>query len=194
MLRSSLSITVLAAAAAAGLLSTPKLSAQSTTPVLERPAATESDLSDDDALNMRRLVNEEARHRDRVARLARLRALAEKSGQTERLVEIDRLDRLETDRFEARTLTARSRMSEPALRQADDFVRRGGVMKVRRANQAGKADGQRATRSTNSTNSATERAAPQRKAATKRTAAPKATRSSTSSRGGRSGSGGRSPR
>lgn len=193
MVRSSISITVLAAAAAASLFSTPQLAAQSTAPSTERPAVAESDLGQDDAVNVRRLVNEEALHRDRVARLARLRALAEQRGQPERLADLDRLDRLETDRFEARTLLARSHMSEHALRQTDDFVRRGGVLKLRRANQSVDQDAQRTTRP--GSDSAAERGVTQRKAATKARPAPtpRATRSGSSSRGG-TGSGGRSPR
>jgi hypothetical protein len=150
-------------------------------------------MGQDDAVNMRRLVNEEARHRDRAARLARLRTLAEQRGQVDRLAEIDRLERLESDRFEARTLSARSRMSEHALRQADDFVRRGGVLKMRRTNQSAVDATQRTTRP--GSNSAVERTTTQRKSATKvrSTPAPKATRSGTSSSGGRK-SGGRSPR
>jgi len=87
-------------------------------------------------------------------------------------------------------------MSEHALRQADDFVRRGGVLKMRRPSQSAADAAQRTTRP--GSNSAVERTTPQRKSATKVRAAPRpqGTRSGASSggRSGSGGSGGRSPR
>lgn len=134
MSRSALSISILSAAVVAGLALAPRLAAQSA-PSTARPAA-ESELGTSDAANMRMLVGEEARHRDRLARINRLRALAQERGQTDRLADLDRLAQKESEHFEARSLLARSRMSDVALQQADNFVRHGGTMKVRRLNQS----------------------------------------------------------
>ena len=134
MSRSALSLSILTAAVA-GLMFAPRLTAQSA-PTTARPAAAESELGTSDAANMRILVNEEARHRDRLARINRLRALAQERGQTDRLAELDRLAQKESDHFETRSLLARSRMSDDAIQQADNFVRHGGTMKVRRLNQS----------------------------------------------------------
>lgn len=136
MSRSALSLSILTAAVVAGLASAPRVAAQSA-PTTAQPAVAESELGTSDAANMRILVNEEARHRDRMARISRLRALAQERGQTDRLAELDRLTQMESDHFESRSLLARSRMSDGAVLQADNFVRHGGTMKVRRANQSG---------------------------------------------------------
>ena len=192
MIRSSVSFALVAAALAAQLISAPQAAAQAAA----EPVVAETEATTGDAASMRQLVNEEALHRDRAARLARLRALAQQRGQADRLAELDRLGRLETQRHEAGRLLARSRMSERALAQTDDFIRRGGVMKVRRANQAAGQDGQRATRA-GSGGAAAERGQVQRKAQapTRQASRPKSAGSlGGSSRGGRSGSGGRSPR
>jgi len=136
MSRSALSLSILTAAVVAGLASAPRVAAQSA-PTTAQPAVAESELGTSDAANMRLLVNEEAQHRDRQARIARLRALAQERGQTDRIADLDRLTQMESDHFEARSLLARSRMSDDAVLQADNFVRHGGTMKMRRANQSG---------------------------------------------------------
>jgi hypothetical protein len=188
MMRSSLSLTLVTAAAVAGLVSPPRLAAQSA-PTSARPAVAESELGPNDAANMRLLVGDEARHRDRVARLARLRTLAEQRGQTDRLAELDRLTQMESEHFEARSLLARSRLSDGALLQADDFVRRGGVLKMRRANLAAGQDADRTRRPGHDTE------AVRAKQARRSQAAPsKSVKMGSSMRGRASGSGGRSPR
>jgi len=193
MVRSSLSLTLVAAAAAAGLLSTPRLAAQST-PAPAGPAVAETELTSTDSESMRLLVNEQALHRDRSARIARLRTLAAQSGRTDRLAELDRLEQLEGQRFEARSLTARSRMSDQAVRQADDFVRRGGTLKMRRANQS--ATGREADRirrpGDNSEAVRTQQA--RRTKATSTKPGKSGVRLSGSSSRGRASGGGRSPR
>jgi len=193
MFRSSLSLTLVAAAAAAGLVSTPRLAAQST-PAPARPAVAETELGTADSESMRLLVNEQALHRDRSARIARLRTLAAQSGRTDRLAELDRLEQLEGQRFEARSLTARSRMSDQALRQADDFVRHGGTMKVRRANQAdGGHQAERTRRPGDNSESMRAQKARRTQATTTRPG-KSSTRMSGSSSRGRASAGGRSPR
>lgn len=192
MIRSSLSLTLVAAAAAAGLVSAPRLAAQSA-PAPERPAVAETELGDTDSESMRLLVNEQALHRDRTARISRLRALALQSGRTDRLAELDRLEQLEGQRFEARSLTARSRMSDQAVRQADDFVRHGGTLKMRRANQASGRDAHGVRRPGD--NASEVRAKKVRRAGAATTKPGKSNvRLSGSSSRGRASAGGRSPR
>jgi len=188
MQRSSFSFGIVAAAVAACLASAPRAAAQA----VERPAVAESELDAGDAASMRMLVSEEAVHRNHLARLARLRSLAERNGHRERLAEIDRLETLETQRYQARTLDARTHMSEQALAQADDFMRRGGVLKMRRMNQASGHGGDRAHRPANQ--GATDRPQLQRQSgatSTRQSGRPKSI--GTLGRG-RSGSGGRGPR
>jgi len=193
MIRSSLSLTLVAAAAAAGLVSAPRVAAQST-PAPARPAVAEAELGDTDSESMRLLVNEQALHRDRSARIARLRTLAVQSGRTDRLAELDRLEQLEGQRFEARSLSARSRMSDQAIRQADDFVRHGGTLKMRRANQA--ANGREGDRVRRPGDNATEVRAKKARRTQATTTRPgkSSTRLSGGSTRGRASAGGRSPR
>jgi hypothetical protein len=184
-MRSALSFTVLAAALAASLLSTPRLAAQQS-PL--RPVVAPSDNGQTDAASLRRLVGDEAVHRDRVARLTRLRALAEQTGRRDRLDDLDRLDRVENQRFETRTQLTRRRMGPTAQHQADEVLRKGGVIRLRReATQNGRTGVQRApVRTATPTDSAPVR----RPAAS----AVRSRRLGGSSTGGSSSSGGRSPR
>jgi hypothetical protein len=198
--RSALSCSFVTAAALT-LLALPDLSAQSTTPSpTARPAAgsaAEADLLPDDATHLRSFVSEEATHRDRIARLERLRAIASQRGQAERLADLDRLDRVERQRHEARRLATHSRLSPDVQRQADDFARRGGTFKMRRRGNVAGIDGveRHPARAGN------ERTLPQRKATTTRSGSSRQTgsrpssRSGSTSRGGsRSGGSSRGPR
>jgi hypothetical protein len=189
MSRSALSLSILTAAVVAGLASAPRVAAQSA-PTAAQPAVAESELGTSDAANMRLLVDSEAQHRDRLARIARLRTLAQERGQTDRIADLDRLTQIESDHFEARSLIARSRMSDVAVQQADNFVRHGGTMKMRRANQT---SGHEADRGHSGHDAQSMRAQKARRSQATTTRPGKSVNLGTSTR--RTGStGGRSPR
>jgi len=97
-----------------------------------------ADLSDTDLPAARQLVEDEAQHRDRLARIRRLRTLAEESGDLERLARLDDLEHRQNDLHEARRLRARAALSERGRATADDFVRRGGTWHARVENHQAK--------------------------------------------------------
>jgi hypothetical protein len=90
-----------------------------------------SDLSADDLPAARQLIEDEAVHRDRLARIHRLRQLAEESGDRERLDRLDDLERRQLGLHEARRRLAHAQLSDHGRATADDFVRRGGLWRAR---------------------------------------------------------------
>lgn len=100
---------------------------------LPPPTVLEAEASAEDAPIIRSMIRDEAAHRDRVARIRRLRELAIAQGDAERLVALDRLERLEGQRHETRALMARTRLSEPGFRVTEPFLRHGGVLRMRHA-------------------------------------------------------------
>jgi hypothetical protein len=74
---------------------------------------------------VRSLAKEEAQHRDRLAKLARLRALAEAKHQQDRLTQIADLERKENERFEAKRERARAKAGDDAFRKADEKFAQG---------------------------------------------------------------------
>lgn len=190
-MRTSLGL-LFAATVVAGLFPTPRLAAQQS-PV--RPVVTPAEEAPSETANLRRLVNEEAVHRDRSARIARLRTLAEQSGRRDRVAELDRLARVENERFDSRTQVTRRRMSPNAQREADEVLRKGGVVRLRR--EATQNQGQGVQRSGNRGATRSETAPARRQAAppTRRPSTGTAPRSSSGSgTSGTRSSGGRSPR
>jgi hypothetical protein len=97
------------------------------------PALT--DLSSDDLPIARQMIDDEAQHRDRLARLRRLRELAVEAGDRERLQQLDDLERRQLGLHEARRLRSRSNLSERGRASTDDFLRRGGTMRARVASR-----------------------------------------------------------
>jgi hypothetical protein len=88
------------------------------------------DADGEEALRVRRLVEDEATHRDRLARIERLRELARETNRRERLAQLDDLERREVRAHEARRLRERNLLSDGARRDIDAFERRGGVLRI----------------------------------------------------------------
>jgi hypothetical protein len=103
-------------------------------PVEQRPADLD-DVSPDELPAVRSLVSDEALHRDRLARIRRLRELAAADRDQERLARLDDLERREMQQHDARRIRSRAELSERSWESTENFVRRGGVMRVRTANQ-----------------------------------------------------------
>ncbi len=101
------------------------------TPGAAEPEAIPTEISADDLPAARRLVEDEAEHRDRLARIRRLRELAIEGGDRERLAQLDDLERRQISLHEARRLRDRSALSERGRASTDDFLRRGGRMRAR---------------------------------------------------------------
>jgi hypothetical protein len=93
-------------------------------------AAPTPDIELAEAPAARRILEDEARHRDRVARLGRLREIYRQRDDRARLARLDDIERRELDRHEARQLRERRGLSERTVRGLDDIVRRGGRFQV----------------------------------------------------------------
>ena len=100
----------------------------------QRPADLD-EVSPDELPAVRMLIDDEALHRDRLARIRRLRELAATSRDQERLARLDDLERREMQVHDARRTRARAQLSERSWERTENFVRQGGVMRVRTANQ-----------------------------------------------------------
>jgi hypothetical protein len=96
-------------------------------------AVLEADASAEDAPIIRSMIQDEAVHRGRVARIQRLRALATTQGRRDLLGGLDRLQGVERQRHEARALMARTQLSEPGFVATESFMRQGGIMRLRHA-------------------------------------------------------------
>lgn len=100
---------------------------------LPPPMVLDANASAEDAPLIRSMIRDEAVHRDRVARIGRLRELATARGQHDRLLLLDRLEDGERQRHEARALMSRTQLSEPGFLATDSFLRQGGIMRLRHA-------------------------------------------------------------
>ena len=153
-----------------------------------------TDVTADELPAVQRMIEDEATHRDRLARIHRLRQLADASNDRERLSRLDDLERQENQGYEARRLRARSRLSDQDWTTTENLVRHGGKMRVRMA------DKQAARERAAAHQSARERAAAADKARnSSRSASRSPSRSPTRAAPSRSGGsnssgGGRSPR
>ena len=67
----------------------------------------------------------EVRHRERLAMIGRLRALATEKGQTERLAALDKLEAKENQRFERHLQKQRERMSDEDFKQVNERLAKG---------------------------------------------------------------------
>jgi hypothetical protein len=104
------------------------------------PAVTDlTDVPPEDLPRVERLVADEATHRDRAARIRRLRELATERGDAERLRELDELERRELQLHEDRLAQHRRVLSARSWQGTQDFLRRGGRMRA----TLGGADSQR---------------------------------------------------
>jgi hypothetical protein len=99
-----------------------------TTPVGVDPSASGIDLAE--APEVATMIQDEATHRDRLARIRRLRELASQGNQRDRLAQLDDLERRERQRHEARVVRDRSLLSDRSARGVDDIVRRGGSFRA----------------------------------------------------------------
>ena len=85
-------------------------------------------------LHVKRMAEEETRHRETLAKLERLRALAQEKGQTERLAALADLLKKENDRFKAMRDMARQKLGEDGFRALEERLANGRV----RGPQAGR--------------------------------------------------------
>jgi len=72
-----------------------------------------------------KFASEEAAHRERAAKIARLRELAQAEGKKDRLDQIAALERKENERYAAMTAKARSVMGEDEFRKVDEKLNKG---------------------------------------------------------------------
>ena len=86
------------------------------------------DLAEADAV--RRVLEDEARHRDRVARIRRLRDILSQRGDQVRLARLDDIERRERDRHDVHQRRERSGLSDRTVRGVDDILRRGGTFRA----------------------------------------------------------------
>jgi hypothetical protein len=152
-----------------------------------------ADVSADELPAVQRVIEDEATHRDRLARIHRLRQLAESTNDRERLARLDDLERQEGQQYEARRVRSRARLSEQDWNTAENLVRHGGKMRVRMADK--QAERERAA----AHQSARERAAAADKArnasrSSSRSASRSPTRAAPARSGSNSSGGSRSPR
>src|SRR6185503_1002044 len=84
---------------------------------------------------VRRMVEDEAAHRDRVARINRLRELAKSNNDRERLAKLDDLEQRERNSHEQRRIRARERMSDRSWENTQNAMSRSGRIRMRMANK-----------------------------------------------------------
>ena len=148
-----------------------------------------SDVSTEELPAVRRALDDESLHRDRIGRIHRLRELAAVSGDRARLAQLDDLERREVQLRDTRRVRSRAALSDGTWRRTQDFMTRGGVARARVADQQARRE-QQAVHQQRRENAA-QAGAPQRQAT--RSAAPSRSSAPRSSSGSHSG-GGRSPR
>ncbi len=85
-------------------------------------------------LHVKKMAEEETKHRETLAKLERLRALAQEKGQTERLAALADLLKKENDRFKAMRDMARQKLGEDGFRALEERLANGRV----RGPQAGR--------------------------------------------------------
>jgi len=147
-----------------------------------------SDVSPEELPAVRRALDDESLHRDRLGRIRRLRELAAVSGNRTRLAQLDELERREVQLRDARRVRSRAALSDGTWRRTQDFMVRGGVARARVADQQARREQQAAQKQQRERAAAA--GAPQRQAS--RNAAPSRPSAPRGSSGSRSG--GRSPR
>jgi len=74
---------------------------------------------------MKKIRGEEERHRDHLARIHRLRKLAEDKGQTERLAALDKLEGKENERYAAQVVRRKSALGERMHRGVEEHLKKG---------------------------------------------------------------------
>ncbi len=106
-------------------------------PDARQPAVTDlSDLPAEDLPRVQRVVADEIEHRDRVARIRRLRELAAERNDAQRLARLDELERREVQVHENNLERSRRVLSTRGWRGTQDFLRRGGQLRARTAGVA----------------------------------------------------------
>jgi len=109
--------------------------------VVARPGDAEGELDPDDVPAVRQMLDDEAQHRSRLARINRLRELATQAHHRERLAQLDDLERREMDMHKARRVMAQGQMSDRSFRTAEGLSTRGGVFHLRRREAAANSSG-----------------------------------------------------
>ena len=71
------------------------------------------------------MKNAEVRHRERLAMIGRLRALATEKGQTERLASLDKLEAKENSRYERHLQKVRGRMGDDEFNKVNERLAKG---------------------------------------------------------------------
>ena len=97
---------------------------------IEAVQTPDPDIDPGEAPAARRVLQDEANHRDRVARVARLREILSQRGDRVRLARLDDIERREVDRHDAHQRRERERLSERTVRGLDEVVRRGGTFRA----------------------------------------------------------------
>jgi hypothetical protein len=111
--------------------------------VLARSGDAEGEIDPEDVPAVRQLLDDEAQHRSRLARIHRLRDLATQEHQRERLAQLDDLERREMDHHAARRMLSQGQMSDRSFRTAEGMRSRGGVFHVQRREAAASSTPQR---------------------------------------------------
>lgn len=120
----------------------------------ERPGSTERDAagrgnsrwanrSKEDVARFKRFLQEEAKHRQRVARMDRLRELAGKSDDSERMEKLREIKDTEQKRYDTAMARFRSEMGDEDFRDAKAFVERFGTSRGRQKIQDMREDAKR---------------------------------------------------
>ena len=102
-----------------------------------------SDVPSSELPAVRQAVEDEATHRDRVARINRLRELATESGDRARLAQLDDLQRQEDLVRATHRVRSRAALSEGTWNRTQGFLTRAGVMRARLQGQATKTERER---------------------------------------------------
>jgi len=150
------------------------------------PPADFSDVSSEELPAVRQAVTDESLHRDRLARIKRLRELAADGRDRARMDQLDELERREGQLHDAARIRSHAAVSDATWARIEKFLQSGGVARARAANADQQAERERLA------NHQAER----ERAARAGSAQRQPTRSAAPSRpaGTRSGGGSRGPR
>ena len=95
------------------------------------PPADFSDVSSEELPAVREAVTDESLHRDRLARIKRLRELAAESRDRARMDQLDELERREGQNHEAERIRTHAAMSDATWARIENFLKSGGVARAR---------------------------------------------------------------
>jgi hypothetical protein len=98
------------------------------------PPADFSDVSSEELPAVRQAVTDESLHRDRLARIKRLRELAAESRDRARMDQLDELERREGQIHDAARIRSHAAVSDATWERIEKFLQSGGVARARMAN------------------------------------------------------------